>query len=90
MNNTSREKQPMSGPDAVAKVLAEATEPLSIDQIVDPKYRVGGKGKPMPLKEALAKANQVHLKTGVFAAVEQVAPKPLTGRQFWDKSTTAR
>ena len=44
------------------------------------KYQVGGRGRPVPLKEALARAKQIHLKTGVFAAVE-AARNPSKGKK---------
>lgn len=36
------------------------------------RYRVGGRGKALPLKEALAKADRLHRRTGIIAGVEQV------------------
>lgn len=39
------------------------------------KYKVGGRGKALPLEDALAKAKRIYLRTGVFAAVERIIPR---------------
>ncbi len=50
------------------------------------RYRVGGRGKALPLAEALAKASAIHRRTGVFASVEAASPSRARRRNPSDEA----